>query len=255
MRGIVKKTAVNAAYILIVIALVFGIWAVAAAFIHTEFILPDIAVTFSALGELLKNMEFWTGLFGTLLRSLVGYAISVALFFVLFYLSTAFGGVKKIVTPLMSALRTLPTMAVALVISIWAGARLTPVILGVTVLLPQLFSSSVARNATVPNELIEVCSICGASRTQKFLSVYLPNAAAGLPESLSSALSFGIKITVAAEILMQTSRSLGMLMMLSQMYLMTANLIALTFAAVIVSVILEWTVRLILSFALRRFKD
>lgn len=255
MRGAVKKAAVNAAYIAILIALVFGIWAVAAAVIGTEFVLPDIAATFSALWELLKNAEFFFALGGTLFRAVVGYAISVALFFVLFFLSTAFNGCRKVIAPLMSALRTLPTMAIALVISIWAGARLTPVILGVTVLLPQLYSSSVARNATLPNELVEVCSICGASRAQRFFAVYLPNAAAGLPESLSSALSFGIKITIAAEILMQTAGSIGMLMTLSQMYLMTANLIALTFAAVIASVALEWVLRLTLSVILRRFRD
>lgn len=250
----IKKAVINALYIIIVIGVVFAVWGIAAAVIGTEFILPDISVTFSALGKLLGGAEFWRGLSGTLIRSLLGYGISVALFFVLFFLSTAFGGVNRVISPLMSALRTLPTMAIALVISIWAGARLTPVILGVTVLLPQLFSSSVARNATVPNELIEVAKICGASRAQRFFCVYLPNAAAGLPESLSSSLSFGIKITIAAEILMQTANSLGMLMNLSQSYLMTANLIALTFAAVIISVVIEWAARLTLSFALRRYR-
>ena len=251
----IKKAVINIAYIVIVIGIVFAVWAVAAAVVHTEFILPDITVTFTALWDLLRGAEFWSALGGTLLRSLIGYGISVALFFVLFFLSTAFGGVNRVISPLMSALRTLPTMAVALVVSIWAGAKLTPVILGVTVLLPQLFSSSVARNATVSKELVEVAKICGASRAQRFFSVYLPNAAAGLPESLSSSLSFGIKITIAAEILMQTAKSLGMLMNLSQSYLMTAKLIALTFAAVVVSVVLEWAVRLTLFAALRRYRD
>ncbi len=255
MKRAVKKAALNAAYIVILIALVFAIWAIAASVIGTEYIMPDIGTTFSALGELIENPEFWTGLGGTLFRAFIGYAISVALFFSLFFLSTAFEGFRRIIAPLMSALRTLPTMAIALVISIWAGAKLTPVILGVTVLLPQLYSASVARNATVPTELVEVCEICGASRARTFAAVYLPNAAAGLPESLSSALSFGIKITIAAEILMQTAGSLGMLMTLSQMYLMTAELIALTFAAVVVSVVLEWAVRLTLSRALRRYRD
>ena len=254
MKGLVKKTAVNAAYIVIVIAAVFGIWAAAAAVIDTELILPDIGATFSALGGLLDNPAFWSALWGTVSRALIGYGISVALFFVLFFLSTAFDGVRRIVSPLMSALRTLPTMAIALVLMVWSP-RYTLIVLAVTVLLPQLYSSSVARNATVQGELIEICSICGASRAQRFFSVYLPNAAAGLPESLSSALSFGVKIVVAAEILVQTKNGIGTLMKISEANLMTANLIALTFAAVIVSVILEWIVRLTLSLALKRFKD
>lgn len=256
LRAMTKRTKnflYSAIYVVVLVAIIFGTWAVASAVIGTEYILPDIGVTFAALGELLSGRSFYVSLGGTLLRSVIAYGLSFVLFFALFFFSVSFDGFKRVITPLMGALRTLPTMAIALVFAIWAGARLTPIILGVTVVLPQLYSAFIAHNASTSTELGEVCKICGASRAQRFAALYLPHAAGVMPEVLSSSLAFSVKIVIAAEILMQTAESIGMLMSLSQMYLHTAKLIALTFAAVVVSVALETVLRLVLRKSLDRF--
>ncbi len=248
-----RKIAYNVLYAIILVAIVFAAWAIAAAAIDSEFVLPGIADTFAELGRVLTLKTFWTALSGTLLRSLIGYSISLALFFALFFFATAFTSVRKITQPLISAMRTLPTMAVALILAVWAGVYAAPIVLGVIVILPQLYSSATAHNASVPTELVEVNRLCGATKTQNFFSLYLPYAASAFPESLASAFSFNIKIVIAAEILMQTANSLGMLMRLSEIYLQTASLIAMTFAAVVVSVACEFAIRSVLKLALRKY--
>lgn len=255
MRRSVKKLAWNVLYACIVIALVVSVWLIAAAAVGSALVLPGISDTAVALVELVRNKTFWTALGGTLLRAAIAYTASVALFFALFYFCTAFKGFRRVAEPIISALRTLPTMAVALIFAIWVGGYAAPIILGVFVIVPQLYSAVSARNATVEKELQEICRLLGASRTATFKSVYLPHAAAAFPESFAAALSFCIKIVIAAEILMQTASSLGMLMKLSQVYFETAELIAMTVMAVIVSVLLEYILRLILKRALFRFCD
>lgn len=234
--------------------MIFAVWAIAAAAVDSEFIMPDIGETFRALGGLFSRRSFWLGLCGTLLRSFISYAISVALFFLLFFAATAFSGAERIITPLVSALRTLPSMAVALVLGIWCGANATPVILGVTVIMPQMYTAAMGHNACIERELTEVCDICGANRRQKFFALTLPHAASALPETMSGALSFTVKIVIAAEILMQTSAALGTLMSLAETYLMTAQLFAMTFAAVVVSVGLEFALKRILCAALKNYR-
>ena len=254
-KDILKNVAKNVAYVAVVIGLVLSVWAVAASVVGSKIILPDIGETFGELGRILRLHAFYSALVGTLIRSAIGYAVSVALAFVLFYLSSTFKTVAGLIKPIVSVLRTLPTMAVSLVLAIWAGANAAPVILGVLVIAPTVYSALVARTATVSRELIEIAKLCGAGRTKTFLFVTVPNAAAALPESLSSALSFNIKIVIAAEILMQTAKSLGMLMAQAQTYYMTATLIALVAAAVIISVMLEYVVRAVLYFALSKYRD
>ncbi len=250
-----KKIATDVLYIAIVIGLVLSIWSIGAAVADSVFVLPGIPDTFCALGDVLTLASFWTGLCGTLVRSVISYAISAVLAALLFFLCSTFTGADRIISPIISALRTLPTMAVSLLLAIWAGANVAPVILGIFVVMPMIFSSLRARISTLPVELIEAAKLYGAGRCRVFFYVVLPYAASALPESLSTAFSFGIKIVIAAEILMQTATSLGMLMYLSQTYYETATLIALVFSAVVIAVLSEFGIRAILSHALKKYMD
>lgn len=251
----VKKRLIDALYVVALVAVIFAAWAICAAAVDDSFVLPDVAETFSALGETLALRAFWTGLGGTVLRCVISYAISVALFFALFCLSAAFDGFRRFIDPLISALRTMPTVAVALILALVVGGYVAPVVLAVLVIMPILYSSARARVATVPTELTEVCRICGANRRQTLSSVYLPTAAAGLPDALSSAFSYNVKAVIGAEILVQAAGSLGMLMNLAKAYLMTASLIAMTFFAVVLAVASELALRALLNFALAKYRE
>ncbi len=251
----VKKRLIDALYVVALVAVIFAAWAICAAAVDDSFVLPDVAETFSALGETLALRAFWTGLGGTVLRCVISYAISVALFFALFCLSAAFDGFRRFIDPLISALRTMPTVAVALILALVVGGYVAPVVLAVLVIMPILYSSARARVATVPTELNEVCRICGANRRQTLCSVYLPTAAAGLPDALSSAFSYNVKAVIGAEILVQAAGSLGMLMNLAKAYLMTASLIAMTFFAVVLAVASELALRALLNFALAKYRE
>lgn len=255
MNKRVKKHLIDALYVVALVAVIFAAWAICAAAVDDSFVLPGVAETFSALGETLALRAFWTGLGGTVLRCVISYAISVALFFALFCLSAAFDGFRRFIDPLISALRTMPTVAVALILALVVGGYVAPVILAVLVIMPILYSSARARVATVPTELNEVCRICGANRRQTLSSVYLPTAAAGLPDALSSAFSYNVKAVIGAEILVQAAGSLGMLMNLAKAYLMTASLIAMTFFAVVLAVASELALRALLNFALAKYRE
>ena len=100
------------------VAVVLVIWAVAAAIVGTEFILPNIPATFKALFELLGTAVFWLSLGGSVLRCLLSYAVSLGLFFLLFFLCSAFVPFRRIAEPILSALRTLPTLAISLILAI-----------------------------------------------------------------------------------------------------------------------------------------
>lgn len=244
----------NILYITAAVAIVLGVWCVIAA-VNSQFVVPSVGDTFSAFNDVFSNENFWYGLAGTLLRSTIGFAVSVALFFVTFFFATEFYAFGRIAQPIVSALRSLPAVAVTLVLILAVGGNVTPVVLGVIVIYPIMYSAAVARTATIPQELKEICVLCGGGRVTEFKAVYLPCLAGGLPESLATAFSYNIKAVVGAEILAQTADSLGMLMKLSQVYFQPAMLVAFVIVAVVMSVLLEVAIRMILKAALKRFID
>lgn len=253
MKGAVKRISVDAAYIVAVVGITLAVWAISAAAVDSEFVLPSIGATFASFGDVLRYGAFWSGLSGTLSRCLIGFVVSFALFVVAFMLSVASPHFARMIDPVVSALRSLPAVAVTLILVLAVGGYGAPVVLGVLVIMPIMYSSARARVATMPKELSELCLLWGASNRQKLNALWFPCLASGLPEILSTAFSYNIKAVVGAEILAQTSGSLGMLMKIAQSNLQTAMLVAYVVAAVVVSVIAEAVIRLGLRAALKRF--
>lgn len=255
VRAQAKSALLSAAYIAAAVAIIVCAWSVGAAIVGSEFVLPSIPRTFAAFGEVFNNLRFYSAVCGTLLRCVIGFIISLALFFVTLYFSTAFNGFKRVIEPIISALRSLPAVAVTLVLAITVGGYGAPIVLGVLVIYPIMYSAAKARLAAVPRELEEVCAICGAGRWGTFTNLYLPFLAGGMPEITASAFSYNIKTVIGAEILAQTAASLGMMMRLAQSYLQTAMLIAFVLIAVTLSVLIEAALRVTLRCALAKFCD
>ncbi|MCX4312763.1 MAG: ABC transporter permease subunit [Clostridia bacterium] len=248
-----KKLIFNIVYAVAVIGVVLAVWAIAAAAIGSEFVLPSIGATAATLGDVLGSKLFWSGLGGTLARCAISYAIAVALAFLLLFLCTAYTAVRRIVEPIISALRSLPAVAVTLILILAVGAYGTPIVLSVLVIMPMIYSAARAKLAVLPKELEEVTVLFGANKFQTMKILWLPCLAPASPDILSSALSYNIKTVIGAEILAQTAGSLGMLMKLSQLYLESAMLIAYVIAAVVVSVIAEIVTKALLKLAVKRF--
>lgn len=255
MKRIKRSAIINLIYIVAAVAVIMLTWWAVSAAVDSQFVVPDIGSTFVAFKDVFSNRNFWYGLAGTLTRATIGFVISVALFFITFFLCTAFNGFKRVVEPIIGIIRSLPAVAVTLIFMLAVGGNVTPVILGIIVIFPILYSSAQSRTATVDRELKEICILCGGGRLAVFRSVYLPCLAGGLPESLATAFSYNVKAVVGAEILAQTVNSLGMLMKLSQVYLQPAMLVAFVIITVAVSVVAEMAIRAALSVALRRFAD
>ena len=254
-KSTAKKILFNVAYAVIAIAIILGAWAISAEAFGSELILPSIGATFRAFAEVFNNSAFYVGIAGTLLRSVIGYAIALALFFATFYLAVCFDGVRRVVMLIVSVLRSLPAVAVTLILLIAVGGSNAPIVLGVIVIYPIMFSSAMSAIVAVPRELKEICTICGASRTRTFATVYMPRLAASLPESLATAFSYNVKAVIGAEILAQAAYSIGMLMKTAQISLEPALLMAFVIVAVVLSVVLELVIRYSLKFILRKYRD
>lgn len=255
MKRGVKKALFDALYILVAVAVIFGAWAVAAAKSESELIVPKIGSVFAEFGIMVRSTAFWQAVGGTMLRCLIGYAVSVALFFVTYSLAVSFDPLARIFSPIISVMRSLPAVAVTLVLVLSVGGSNTPIVLGVLVIFPILYSTAMSRTATVPDELIDICEIGGANKFRRLTAVWLPCLAGGLPESLSSAFSYNVKAVVGAEILAQAASSLGVLMSLSQQEFRQARLVFLVVIAVVLSVAIEAILRVALKLVLRRFRD
>lgn len=252
MNKTVKKILITALYPILLVGFIGTVWYIASSVAGNEFILPTPKTTIKRFFEILSDGEFYLTLSSTLGRSFLAFLISLVGGLILAILSVIFPPLKNFLSPLVSVLRALPTMAVVLLLVIWAGATTAPIYVTIMVILPTLYSGLYDAIVGVDEQLVEACKVAGGGKKAIITKIYLPLALPSASRSISGALSLSIKLTVAAEVLSLTAGSIGTMMQMSRIYFETADLMALTVVTVIVSVALEKLLFLLLSLLYKR---
>ncbi|MFR5061646.1 MAG: ABC transporter permease [Christensenellales bacterium] len=249
-----RKILQEASYPLIVTAVALALWYAAAAATASEFIVPSPFAAIKRFFGLFAEKAFYAALGSTLARSLISYAVSF-ITALAFALAAMFSRpVRKLLSPLVSVCRALPTMAVVLLLVIWTGPKAAPVIVALLVVLPTLYASFYEAITGVDKDTVDMARIDGAGKIRLALGFYLPLAAPGASRSAAGALSLTVKLMVAAEVLANTAGSLGAMMQTARIYFETAELMALTVATVLVSLLLEGVVYALLKLTFSDWK-
>lgn len=214
-------------------------WIIAYFLVRNDYVLPSFWETFSAMGRLLTEAAFWRAFGNTLLRTLWAFLLSFPIGIGLALLARLFAPLRAFFAPVVSVLRTVPTMAIILVLLIWTNANTAPVLVAFFVLMPAFYAAALAAFDEVHLRYADLIRAFGVKRSRTVLRMYLPLAAPPLLAQTGSMLSMGLKITISGEVLAQTFRSLGGMMQFAQITLEMPRLIALTILAVLLGFALE----------------
>lgn len=226
-------------------ALFVAVWWIAAAAYGKKLVFPTPLNAFAELGRELSNGYFWKSFSLSVLRSVAGFCAACVLAVLCAYGGKAWNPLKRILSPVIGIVRSLPTMSVILLLVLWTGDALTPLIVSGLVIFPVLYSGLDAALAAVPAELEETARLYADSGAYKFAKVYLPLSAPAFLRVAGGAASLSLKLTVAAEVLAQTRDSLGLIMQQTRVYFQIGRLLAVTVVVVAAALFLEFSVYLI----------
>ena len=227
------------------------VWQVAYAFAGNEFLVPKLAHAVKATGRLLVDSGFWVAFFRTLLRVLVAFLpcfVFAFIFALIAYLYPTFGG---FFAPIVSVIRSTPTMAVVLIILVWSGAGKAPILVAVLSLFPILYTGILAGFSGIDPKLLEMSKVYRVPFKTQLTRLYLPTLAPFIAKECGGALAFGLKLVVSAEVLVRTARSLGGMMQDAKLDMEMPTLFALVCVTALVGILLE-CLGLLLEKLLRR---
>ena len=217
------------------------LWLVAYYAVGNSLIVPSFSETAVGFWHYLGDAAFWAAVGNSFLRTLLAFVIS----FLLAAAFTAFGLLgdwcKALIKPITVVIRTLPTMAVILIIfKITYGNRtLSPVIVTVLVLFPMIYSQLTAAVEGIDGGIKEMAAVYGISKKERLFKIYLPLVSPAIFSQTGANISLGLKIMISSEVLVNTARGLGGMMQENSMAAEVANLAALTLAAVLLGLIIE----------------
>lgn len=250
----ILKKALNALYPILGVGIFVLIWHIAAVKTDMEMILPTPSRTIEELGLLFGQGSFWLAVGETSLRAFIGFAIAflvAAIFAIAAYIVPAIG---KIFYPVVSIARAVPTMSVILLALIWLSSKTAPLFIAFLLVFPVLYSSFCSALAGIDKKTIDMSKVFEVPIFRRILDLYIPSVAPSAFDAMASGLSLAIKVTIAGEVLAQTSPSMGLNMQISKAYLDTASLLAWTFMAVLIAYLSELIVKIIKKATLRWIK-
>ena len=228
---------------LISVLCVIAIWSIAAKSVDSDIILPSLSQVFNEFINLfadyaLRN-EFLVAFFSTLLRSIIAFAISFGVGFALAVVAVKVKWVKSLVSPLISIMRALPTIAIVLFLVLWTNSQIAPVVVTMLVVLPTTFTQIENAFFMLDKTVSEAGRVDGATELQVFMRVEVPQALPSILSAIGSGISLNFKLMVAAEVIAQTAYSMGYMLNASKVYYETARMFALVFVTVLFGIVIE----------------
>ena len=225
-------------------AILWILWLVAYYAVKNEYLFPSIQDTFASLWQLLFTggalaRSFWRALGATLLRTLLAFLISLVCGVGLAALAVSFKGVRAFLAPIVSFLRTLPTLAIVLMLILWTSPSLAPVFVCVLVLLPAVYAAALTSFSDAVGRFSDFAKAYKIGKAKRIFGLYLPVSLPALVSEGGAILAMGLKITVSGEVLAATFQSLGGMMQEAQIYLEVPRLFALTLLTVLLGFLLE----------------
>ncbi len=252
MKNKVKIILIDIAFPVLGLGMFLLLWFVMSKIINLELILPTPYNTIKSLFFLLSYNEFWVAVSNTITNSLISYCCSLLAAFLLAILGYIIFYVQKILNPIISILRSIPTMAIILLLLIWFNSKIAPMIISALVVFPLLYSSFNNALKQVSVELIDMSNYYNVPKFRQITYLYIPSMMPTMLSAIQSTISLNLKVLIAAEVLAATKDSIGRMMQTAKLYLDTAELIAWTVVAIVLGALLESIIAFIKYIVVRR---
>ena len=223
------------------IALMWIVWLIVWAGVRNEYVVPSVGDTFAAIGKDLISSAFWVSFGNTLWRTLCGWLLGFAAAILCAALAALSQAFERALAPVISVLRTVPTMAITLMLLIWTTPRVAPLIVAFLMLFPLIYAQLMAAYRGIDPKLFEMARIYRVGKKDMLLRICVPQMLPSVFAQAGADLSLTLKVIVSAEVLAGTFRSVGGMMQDASVSLDVARLFALTIVVLAVGGLLEFS--------------
>lgn len=239
MKNYFKKNWLNFTLGALSLIAMWLVWVIATKTVKNEYVVPGVKQTFSSLFALFGEKIFWLALLSSLKKVLYAFLISFVLALAVSLLCKVFKPLGAFLKPMLTTVRTLPTMAVLVLILIYTTKTVAPVIVAILVLFPMIYAQFTVAFDGIDDGVISAVKAYKLSKTQAFFKVYLPMVAPSVVSHTGSNLSFGIKLIISAEVMARTYTSIGGMMQAANGVFDVSRLAALTIVSVVLGLVVE----------------
>lgn len=215
------------------------VWEVVDRILNNGLVLSGPIDTIVALYNQVQQSDFWLTCGVSFGKIVVGFLMSFIIGFLLAFLAHRVQFIKELLAPIMSLLKTVPMVSFVIMLLIWVGNQALTIYLSFLIVLPLIYTNTLAGLESVDPQMLEMAKIYHLSWWKKFWYIERP---AFMPYVISSAkVSIGMswKSGIMAEVIGTPRPSIGRELYQAKSFLQTADLFAWTVVVIILSLIFE----------------
>ena len=212
-----------------------------------EYVLPAFSKVLKEFGLLFGKKAFYRQLWGSVSRVFIALFWAVILGLIFGVLSGLNAFIKACLKPVIACVKSVPVMAITLVILLNYGKDKTPSIIGFLMAFPIVYNNVCFAVENIDKKLLEMAKVYKVCKKDKLFKLQLPQILPSLLSGIETAGGLCIKAVISAEILCYTVNSLGLSMYIakSNMFTDTPILFAYCLVAICLSLTFELVIKLI----------
>ncbi len=245
------KTVWKILYPVFSVGIILLIWLIGAKIKNNALVLPEPRDVIVRFGMLFVEKNFYKAIGVTLVRAIVCFAVSFTVSLCLALLSYRFDPIYGLLAPIVSILRSAPTVAVILVFYAFFSNELMTFVVGFLIAFPSLYSAHFSALEQLDKDLVSMAKVYKADKKDILSKIYLPYLAPFLFDSAASTLSLTLKVVVAAEILSSARTGLGGKIQTAYASFEISYLLAWTIVAILLSFLSEKAIMLLKKAVIR----
>lgn len=217
-----------------------AVWKLLSMIVGSSILLPSPEETVLSSISIFRQPRFWDAVGATVLRGLIGFAVSCLAGIVIGFIAGFSRIVNLLFEPWMIVIRTTPVMSVIILAIIWFQAGLVPIFVTFLILFPIIYGNVVAGIQNTDPQLLQMARVFKVKPWRILTGIYFPSTLPYLASGASTAMGMAWKVVITAEILSQPTLAIGSSMMLAKINLETGEVMAWTVVAIAVSALFEY---------------
>jgi NitT/TauT family transport system permease protein len=184
-------------------------WGLIAKIINQTIVLPTPIQTLESLVNIVRSKDFVYITVYTIRRTIISFMGALVVGVILGMFAGINIYVELILRPLITILRTVPTMSVIILSLIWLGGEQAPILISFLVIFPIVYINVIKGIHSVDTNLLEMALIYNVPKILVLKKIYFSSVIPYLNAAINAALGLGFKVTVAAEVMGDTKFSIG----------------------------------------------
>lgn len=213
------------------------IWEIAARFINSAIILPSLKDVFISSLKFIQTKNFWVSVSFSFFRVIIAFLITFFVGIILGFLCSFFPPLKAYLSFPFALIKSVPVVALIMVMLFWFSSENLPVISAILMTLPIMTESVSVSVDNTDIKLLEMAKVFKLNKIKKIRYIYIPETKAIIKGTSNTVFSLSWKIIAAGEILSMPKHAIGSLIQENRILLEPSKVFSITILLCIISIL------------------